>query len=216
MPVYRNNTFPSQEDQHLFANNVPRYIEDYVNHFSRLKPPHSHLPSENYTMARYISQKDDPFTGMKNDQISSLPTAIVGDMSELRDPRDLIQQAHKGVHRRPAECTSLSVMETTQEHSDNKGLKTVASYSTAALTHESGVGDFRPEGSSSGIGNIHTKEGGRSNFREKKREKRSRPDESFISDQGLYAEITGRTRREAKPHVCHQCGEKFQFDARLR
>lgn len=226
-----NSILLSPDDLHFFTYEVPRYISSYVDHYR-------HKPSENYTMERFISQKDDPFTGIKNDQV---PTPTDGDISELRDAQNTIQQAHRRVHKWQAEeFTGMSLTATAREHSRDNGLKTLASYTAAGYSVESGVEGLcqagpssrrgaSQTGSSNGIGNIHGKEGGRSNSRGEQRGKRSRPDEPFIG-QGLSAEIIGTggrrasassrvsstSRREQKPHICPQCHEKFPFDARLR
>lgn len=241
-PLHANtdNTLPSSEELHFFTHEVPRYISSYVDHYRptniRHKPPHPNLPSENYTMERFISQKDDPFTGIRDDQV---PTPTDGDTSELRDAQNSIQQVQRRVQKWQAEeFTGVSHTETTREHSRDNGFKTLASYTAAAYSVESGVGGLYQAGPSSlkgasqtgsynGIGNTHGKEGGRSKLRGE-RGKRSRPDEPFVSNQGLSAETgTGRrasassrvsstSRREPKPHICLQCNERFPFDARLR
>lgn len=238
-----NSTLPSPEDLRFFTHDVPRYISSYVDHYhpnnSRHKPSHTNLlPPENYTMARYISQKDDPFTGIKNDQI---PIPTDGDNSELRNAQNSTQQNHRRVHKWQAEeYTGVSLTATAREHSRGEGLETLASYTAAAFSVESGVGGIcqaepssrrgaSQTGSSNDIRGVRYKEGSRSTFRGEQRGKRSRPDEPFIGNQGLSAEIIGigrrasassrvssTSRREPRLHICPQCNEKFPFDARLR
>lgn len=180
-------------------------------------------------MKRFIDQKDDPFNGIRG----KLATDI-GDISESRDPRNSIQEVHREVCGWPAEeFAGVSVTATARDSRD-KGLKTVASYTAATLSVESGVGHLNQAGpfrrgasqagSSSGTGNIHSREDGGSIVREK-REKRSRLDEQFTGNQGLSADLIPMGRRasasskvssSSKPHVCLKCRDRFQFEARLK
>lgn len=226
---------PSPEDLNFLSHEVPQYISNYVNYYrttnGRHKPPYPHLlPSENYTMKRFIDQKDDPFNGIRG----KLATDI-GDISESRDPRNSIQEVHRGVCGWPAEeFVDVNITATAQEQSRDKGLKTVASYTAATLSVESGVGHLHQAGpfrrgasqagSSSGTGNIYSREDGGSIVREK-REKRPRPDEQFTGNQGLSADLIPMGRRasasskvssSSKPHVCLKCHDRFQFEARLK
>lgn len=231
-PQYAH-THVSLEDMRFFSD-VSRFMNSYANLYrsltaNRHKPPHPQFlpPSDNYTMVRFMNQNDDPFTGMEKNQVPVLTTPV-------GDPRNIIEQAYKGLReRRSEEYTDVSLTATTQERSSSKVFKTIASHTAAAgIRVESAVGDLRQGGPSSqgdtsragSSGGIHHRDDGGSRARNP-RGRRPRPDE-FAANQGLPGNILRRasagskvsssSRREPKVHLCPDCQESFRFDARLR
>lgn len=219
----------SQDDIH-FLSGVSRFVNSYVNVHrglvgGRHKLPHSLPPSDNYTMVRFINQKDDPFTGVGKDQVPVL-------VPPVGDPRDSIERAHS--KWRSEEYTDVSLTATTQECSSNKGFKTIASHTTAAgFRVESAVGDLHQGGPSSrgdasrtgSLGGVYHKDDGGSRARDRCG-RRFRPEELPTANQGLPGDMLRRasagsrvstpSRRERKMHVCPDCHVNFRFDARLK
>lgn len=228
-----NTSFPSQEDLRFLAQDVSRYIMEYVNHYhalmdSRQKPPQPHpLPSDNqFSMKRFINQNDDHFTGIKFDPVP---------LSTATDPRIPIQQATRGLPKWPKDYTGTSLTATTREHSQNKAHKTVASHTAATtISVESAVGGLCQPGPSSrgGVSRAGSLNGIRSYRCDNRDKKRPHPGELVTSNQGMSAEVGGGgslnrrasagsrvssiSRREQKQHTCPVCHENFPFNARLQ